>query len=204
MNPPPDRSPYDILPSPSPATVDGLPGPVADKPSSTRTVLEWVAIIGGALLAALVIKTFLFQAFYIPSESMLPTLEKQDRVLVNKLSYRLHKVNRGDVVVFERPPNEAGVIRDLIKRVVALPGESVEGKNGRIFIDGKALSEAYLPKNTTTSTFGPERIAADHIWVMGDNRANSSDSRVFGSIPTSSIVGRAFIRVWPLNALGLL
>lgn len=204
MNPPPGRSPYDILPSARPATVDGLPAPVADKPSSTRTFLEWVAIIGGALLAALVIKTFLFQAFYIPSESMLPTLEKQDRVLVNKLSYRLHKVNRGDVVVFERPPNEAGVIRDLIKRVVALPGESVEGKDGRIFIDGKALSEAYLPKNTTTSTFGPERIAADHIWVMGDNRANSSDSRVFGSIPTSSVVGRAFIRVWPLNALGLL
>lgn len=204
MNPPPGRSPYDILPSARRPTVDGLPAPVADKPSSTRTVLEWVAIIGGALLAALVIKTFLFQAFYIPSESMLPTLEKQDRVLVNKLSYRLHKVNRGDVVVFERPPNEAGVIRDLIKRVVALPGESVEGKDGRIFIDGKALSEAYLPENTTTSTFGPERIAADHIWVMGDNRANSSDSRVFGSIPTSSIVGRAFIRVWPLNALGLL
>ncbi len=179
-------------------------GEVGGKPSSTRTVVEWVLIIGGALLAALVIKTFLFQAFYIPSESMLPTLEKQDRVLVNKLSYRLHEINRGDVVVFERPPNEAGVIRDLIKRVVGLPGETVEGRDGRIYINGQALREPYLPPASTTSTFGPKDIPADHIWVMGDNRSNSSDSRVFGSISTSSVVGRAFVRVWPLNALDLL
>lgn len=204
MTSPAGRSPYDILPRADEAPPGHEAGPEPGRPSSTRTVVEWVAIIGGALLAALVIKTFLFQAFYIPSESMVPTLEIRDRVLVNKLSYRLHKVHRGDVVVFERPPNEAGVIRDLIKRVVALPGESVEGKNGRIYIDGEALGEPYLPKATTTSTFGPEKIPAGHIWVMGDNRTNSSDSRVFGSIPTSSIVGRAFVRVWPLNALGLL
>jgi len=135
---------------------------------------------------------------------MLPTLEKQDRVLVNKLSYRLHKVNRGDVVVFERPPNEAGVIRDLIKRVVGLPGDTVEGKDGRVFVNGKALREPYLAAAGSTSTFGPEKIPSGRIWVMGDNRGNSADSRVFGSISTSSVVGRAFIRVWPLNALGLL
>ncbi|HUP69353.1 MAG TPA: signal peptidase I [Acidimicrobiales bacterium] len=199
------RSPYDI----TPGIEDRPPGERAPeeppgRSSPTRTVVEWVLIIGGALLAALVIKTFLFQAFYIPSESMLPTLEKQDRVLVNKLSYRLHDVNRGDLVVFERPPNEAGVIRDLIKRVVGLPGETVEGRDGHLFVNGKALPEPYLPAASTTSTFGPEKIPEDHIWVMGDNRPNSSDSRVFGSIPSSSVVGRAFVRVWPLNALGLL
>lgn len=204
MTPSTGPSAYDIL---SPADEGGAgeaherPG---GKPSSTRTIVEWVLIIGGALLAALVIKTFLFQAFYIPSESMLPTLEKQDRVLVNKLSYRLHEVNRGDVVVFERPPNEAGVIRDLIKRVVALPGETVEGRDGRVYIDGEVLREPYLPRGSTTSTFGPEKIPANHVWVMGDNRSNSSDSRVFGSISTSSVIGRAFVRVWPLTALSLL
>ncbi|HUR19088.1 MAG TPA: signal peptidase I [Acidimicrobiales bacterium] len=199
-----DRSIYDILPhaDETPPGNDHRGG--GTKPSSTRTVVEWFVIIGGALLAALVIKTFLFQAFYIPSESMLPTLKKQDRVLVNKLSYRVHDVHRGDVVVFERPPNEAGVIRDLIKRVIGLPGETVEGKEGHIYIDGEALREPYLPPATTTSTFGPEKIPASHIWVMGDNRSNSSDSRVFGSISTSRVVGRAFVRVWPLDALGLL
>lgn len=166
--------------------------------------MEWVLIIGGALLAALVIKTFLFQAFYIPSESMLPTLEKNDRVLVNKLSYRLHDVNRGDVVVFERPPNEAGVIKDLIKRVVGLPGETVEGKDGRVFVDGRPLAEPYLPSATTTVPFAPVKIPVNHVWVMGDNRANSGDSRIFGSVSTSSVVGRAFVRVWPPNALRLL
>lgn len=202
---PASRSTYDILPhGEEPAPGERAPEEPPGKASSTRTVVEWVAIIGGALLAALVIKSFLFQAFYIPSESMLPTLEKQDRVLVNKLSYRLHDINRGDVVVFERPPNEAGVIRDLIKRVVGLPGETVEAKDGKMFIDGEALREPYLPRGATTSTFGPEKIPAGHVWVMGDNRANSADSRVFGSISSSSVVGRAFVRVWPLNALGLL
>ncbi|PLS76297.1 MAG: signal peptidase I [Actinobacteria bacterium] len=204
MTPSTGPSPHDILPNAKEAPAGETSAAPARKSSSTRALVEWLAIIGGALLAALVIKTFLFQAFYIPSESMLPTLEKQDRVLVNKVSYRLHKVNRGDVVVFERPPNEAGVIRDLIKRVVALPGETVEGKNGRVYIDGDVLREPYLPPTTTTGTFGPEKIPSGHVWVMGDNRSNSSDSRVFGSTPTSSIVGRAFVRVWPLNALRLL
>lgn len=199
------RSPYDILPR-ADETPPGehVPEDPPGRSSTTRTVVEWLLIIGGALLAALVIKTFLFQAFYIPSESMLPTLEKQDRVLVNKLSYRLHDINRGDVVVFERPPNEAGVIRDLIKRVVGLPGETVEGRDGRVFIDGEPLAEPYLPGATTTATFGPEKIPRGHIWVMGDNRSSSADSRVFGSISTDRVVGRAFVRVWPLNALGLL
>jgi len=161
-------------------------------------------IVGSALLAAFLIKTFLLQAFYIPSPSMEPTLNVRDRILVNKLSYRLHDVNRGDIVVFERPPNETGTVRDLVKRVIGLPGETVEGRDGQVFVDGAALPEPYLPDGVTTATFGPEVIPSRHYWVMGDNRGNSSDSRVFKSIDKSRIIGRAFVRVWPLGDLGLL
>ena len=170
-----------------------------------KSAVEWIAVIGGALVVALVIKTFLFQAFYIPSASMDPTLKVGDRVLVNKLSYRLHDVNRGDLVVFERPPNEPeSEIKDLIKRVIALPGESVEGRDGRIFIDGEPLPEDYLPEGVFTTDFGPQSVPDDSVFVMGDNRSDSRDSRVFGAIPVDLIVGRAFVRVFPLGDLGFL
>ncbi|MGI8684660.1 MAG: signal peptidase I [Acidimicrobiales bacterium] len=172
--------------------------------SPTRNVVEWVVIIGAALLAAVGIKTYLIQAFYIPSASMEHTLNIQDRVLVNKLSYRLHDIHRGDIVVFERPPNDVGQIRDLIKRVVGLPGETVEGHDGAVFVDGRQLREPYLEQGVTTTDFAPKRIPEGYVWVMGDNRGNSSDSRVFGAVEESSIIGRAFVRVWPLTAIGLL
>ena len=164
-------------------------------------------IVGGALLAAFLIKTFLVQAFFIPSESMVHSLEKGDRVLVNKLSYRLHDVHRGDIVVFERPPSEPTdpEIKDLIKRVVGLPGETVSGdQSGHVLINGKVLKEPYLAAGVTTAPFDEYKIPADHYWVMGDNRANSKDSRYFQAIPGDLIVGRAFIRVWPVSSIGLL
>jgi signal peptidase I len=170
-----------------------------------KSAVEWIAVIGGALVVALVIKTFLFQAFYIPSASMDPTLKVGDRVLVNKLSYKLHDVNRGDLVVFERPPNEPeSEIKDLIKRVIALPGENVEGRDGRIFIDGEPLPEDYLPDGVFTTDFGPQFVPEDSVFVMGDNRTDSRDSRVFGAISVDLIVGRAFVRVFPLGDLGFL
>jgi signal peptidase I len=175
-----------------------------ERASGVRNVVEWVAIAGGALLIAFLIKTFLLQAFYIPSLSMDPTLKINDRVLVNKLSYDLHDVNRGDIVVFESPPNETSEEKDLIKRVIGLPGETVEAHDGRIFIDGQALDEPYLEPHVQTGTVDPVTIPADHYWVMGDNRGNSRDSRYFGAIPESLIIGRAFVRVWPVTALGLL
>lgn len=180
--------------------------PPGSKPKhrSLRNSVEWVLIIGAALVAAVVIKTYLIQAFYIPSASMEHTLNIQDRVLVNKLSYRLHDIHRGDIVVFERPPNDVGQIRDLIKRVVGLPGETVEGREGTVFVDGRPLREPYLERGVVTSDFPARHIPDGYIWVMGDNRGNSSDSRVFGAVAESSIVGRAFIRVWPITALGLL
>jgi signal peptidase I len=172
--------------------------------SGTKQVIEWVLLIGTALAIALIIKTFLFQAFYIPSESMVPTLKIHDRVLVNKLSYKLHDIHRGDIVVFTKPKTEESDIKDLVKRVIALPGESVEGRDGHIYIDGKLLKEPYLPDGIVTSTFAAQPVPSNSIWVMGDNRPESRDSRYFGPIPESSVVGRVFVRIWPPTRLGFL
>jgi signal peptidase I len=172
-----------------------------------RNAVEWAVIIAAALLVALVIKTFLFQAFYIPSESMEPALRPGDRVLVNKLSYHFHAIHRGDVVVFKRPPSEASdpSIKDLIKRVIGLPGETIEARNGKVFINGKQLDEPYLaPGSGATTSLPPTVVPPNDYFVLGDNRINSKDSRFIGPIPRSLIVGRAFVRVWPLSKIGLL
>jgi signal peptidase I len=147
----------------------------------------------------------LIQAFFIPSGSMLPTLHEDDRVLVNKLSYDLHDVHRGDLVVFERPENEAaGQIKDLIKRVVGLPGERIESRDGDVYIDGDLLEEPYLADGAETTGLEPQTVPEGHVFVMGDNRGDSMDSRVFHAIDEDLIVGRAFVRVWPLPDLSLL
>src|SRR5947209_13695751 len=173
--------------------------------SSVRSAVEWVVIVVAALLAALLIKTFLLQAFYIPSDSMNPTLVQRDRVLVNKLSYHFHDVHRGDIVVFKRPPGENDpTIKDLIKRVIGLPGDTVEGRDGQIVINGRVLHEPYTAKNSPMNDFTPRKIPPGHYFVMGDNRSNSKDSRVFGPIAKSLIVGRAFIRVRPISKITLL
>ena len=186
---------------------DPPPPPVVQrsKRSSTRSVVEWVAVVGGALVVALVIRAFFLAAFYIPSESMVPTLEKGDRVLVNKLSYKLHDVHRGDVVVFERPPNEPdNGIKDLIKRVVALPGETIEVRDCKVLINGNPLQEPYVKQWTRTCTSAPKTVGDNEVFVMGDNRDDSQDSRFFGPISQDLIVGRAFVVVWPLTNLGWL
>ena len=173
-----------------------------------RSAVEWVAVIVGALVVALVVKTFLFQAFYIPSGSMEPTLKKGDRVLVNKLSYDLHDVHRGDIVVFTLPPDKVGPdgIKDLIKRVVGLPGEVIESRQGQVYINDTLLKEPYLPKGVTTDHPPIQRqtVPAGHIFVMGDNRDDSADSRFAnrGPIPINTIVGRAFVEVWPPSDMG--
>ena len=192
---------------------DALPEEHRGKGAS-RNALEWVGIVLGALAVALVVKTFLFQAFFIPSLSMYSTLDKGDRVLVNKLSYRLHDVNRGDIVVFERPPSETATdIPDLIKRVVGLSGEQIVIEGGRVLVDGEPLEESYLPEGVTTTADNatnqcpredPCLVPEGELWVMGDNRNDSKDSRYFGPIEEDTIVGRAFVVVWPLNRFGLL
>jgi signal peptidase I len=198
---------------PGDAPLDGRPEPEPDeefrrvrkKRHATRNAIEWVAIVAGALIVALLVKTFLIQAFYIPSLSMYSTLDKGDRVLVNKLSYHLHDVHRGDIVVFERPKNVPDTgIKDLIKRVVGLPGETIESKDGDVYIDGKKLKEPYLDPGVRTVNLDRRKIGSDEVFVMGDNRTNSEDSRIFGPIDEDLLVGRAFVRVWPLFQFRLL
>ena len=173
--------------------------------SGPRVVLEWVVLIVAALLVALVIKTFLFQAFYSPSESMVPTLQVGDRVLVNKLSYELHDVNRQDVVVFKAPEAaETGDIQALVTRVIGLPGDTVEARDGEVYVNGTLLAEPYLPPGTQTTNLPPTTVPPGYMFVMGDNREASKDSRVFGPVEERAIVGRVFVRIWPLGRFGIL
>jgi len=173
-----------------------------------RAVREWILVIGGALVVALLIRTFLFQAYEIPSPSMVDTLNVGDRVLVNKLAYKVHDVHRGDVVVFKRPPGEPDPqIKDLIKRVIGLQGETLVFRDCRVFVDGKALVEPYVddqctdPPQDTVDPDGDGSVTVPDgmLFVMGDNRGGSFDSRYFGPITESSVVGRAFVIMWPIG-----
>lgn len=173
--------------------------------SALRTVVEWIGLVACALLVAFVVKTFVFQAFYIPSESMVPTLAVGDRVLVNKLADRFGDPNRFDIEVFLAPKGtETAEIKDLVKRVVGMPGETIEGRDGRIYIDGRLLDEPFLPPGTQSRTFGPVEVPPGHYFMLGDNRQFSKDSTYFGPIPRSSMIGRVFVRIWPLSRIGFL
>jgi signal peptidase I len=167
-----------------------------------RGLLDWIVVIGIALLVAFVVRTFVLAHFVVDGESMMTTLHDGDRVFVNKLSYRLHDPNRGDVVVLHEM--HTGVAeRDLIKRVIALEGETIEMRNCEVRIDGEVLEEPYLdpveigPENLCGGDFGPEVVPEDHVFVMGDNRDGSQDSRAIDAVSEDDIVGRAFVVIWP-------
>ncbi|HEX2031251.1 MAG TPA: signal peptidase I [Actinomycetota bacterium] len=167
---------------------------------------------------ALLIKTFLIQAFFIPSRSMLPTLQVGDRVIVNKFVYDFGEPQRGDVIVFENPalpepdrnPLEAAwhwlieglgftsdPNKDFIKRVIGVPGDVVEIKNGIVFVNGERQREPYVAAQKDRSDMPPTKVRAEKVFVMGDNRPNSQDSRNIGQIPYDNIVGKAFVLLWP-------
>ena len=120
-----------------------------------RSAFEWVVVIVAAVVIAVLLRAFVVQTFYIPSGSMEPTLRKNDRVVVNKLSYDMHAVHRGDIVVFTTPPGVNKSFKDLVKRIVGLPGETVQGRDGKVLVNGTVLPEKYLPPGTLTSDFGP-------------------------------------------------
>lgn len=191
---------------------------------------ELPVLIVIAFAIALIIKTFLLQAFYIPSASMEPTLLIGDRVLVEKVGYRFGNPDRGDVVVFEKDlailadPTAngddtpfyvdignafkslfgfpTGASQDFIKRVIAVGGDTIEGRQNQVIVNGEPIDEPYLPEGTTTTDFGPVDVAQGEIFVMGDNRSNSDDSRNFGPVSEDKVVGRAFVLIWPPADIG--
>ena len=183
----------------------------SDEPSTTARGLlrEWAPLVIGTLIVAMILRTFVVQSYEIPSGSMFPTLQNGNRVVVNQLSYDFGDIERGQVVVFDRPPSLQGE-NDLIKRVVGLPGETLRLVNGNVYIDGLRVVEPYLRVQDSTHSAGPipgcmQSIADPnqclipdgHVFVMGDNRTGSEDSRVFCPIDAETLVGRAFWTVWP-------
>jgi signal peptidase I len=175
-----------------------------------RWILEWIIVLVVALGLAVLLRTFVIQTYSIPSVSMVPTLKVGDRILVNKLSYHLHSVHTGDVVVFATPPKEIPVlqVKDLVKRVIGLPGQTISsGPHGEVLINGKVIAQPWLTAGARADP-GPairtQRIPAGEVFVMGDNRGNSDDSRDYGPIDESLIVGRAVLGFWPLSHIHLL
>jgi signal peptidase I len=169
-----------------------------------RVIAEWVAIITVALSVALLVRATVVQAFWIPSTSMTPTLKVGDRLLVDKVSFQVREIHRGEIIVFERPATLKEDFKDLIKRVIGLPGDTVEGHDGAVFVNGKRLPEPYLPAGLTTKDFAPQRVPIDNYFVMGDNREVSWDSRYWGTVERKLVVGKAIVRVWPPSQIGRL
>lgn len=172
-----------------------------------RSLVEWVIVIAIALVVALGIRQYVFQPFWIPSGSMEDTLSVGDRVLVNKASYRFHDVRRGDVVVFKQPESWplAENVKDLIKRVVAIPGDEVYIAECSVWLNGQKLIEPYTdgkctePAESVVDPDGDGKFVVPEkmLFVMGDNRTGSTDSRYNGFVPESDVVGRAFVVIWP-------
>ncbi|MDQ7857483.1 MAG: signal peptidase I [Armatimonadota bacterium] len=175
---------------------------------SPRVRLSIVETLDATIFAALlslVIIVFVVQAFFIPSGSMEPTLRTGDRILVGKFTYRFWEIRRGDIIVFRYPLNPN---KDFVKRVIGLPGERVEMKDGLVLIDGRPLSEVYptaLPggDHACRSNYAPVVVPEGSVFVLGDNRCNSEDSRFFGFVPKQNIVGRALAVYWPPDRIGL-
>lgn len=185
--------------------------------------MELPGLLLTALAIAVIVKTFLFQPFWIPTPSMDPTIQVNDRVMVNKVVMNFADIHRGDIVVFRDPGAPdlddtffQAVVRsvleavgiqtrgkeDLIKRVIGLPGETISVQNNQVLVDGEAIDEPYLPNGANMPDERPVTLGPDQVFVMGDNRQQSYDSRAFGPIPVSDVIGKAFLIIWPLSHFG--
>lgn len=168
------------------------------KGSFFREITESIVI---AVLLAVVIRLFILEPFYIPSGSMEPTLQEGDRIIVSKLNYRFQDPARGDVVVFKYPLNKK---RNFVKRLIASGGETVALKSSRLYINGEATPEDYLPAGLRFSDYGPREVPQDNYLMLGDNRNNSEDSRVWGFLPRDLMIGKAVLIYWPLDRVRII
>jgi signal peptidase I len=170
-----------------------------------RVVLEWTLIIVVAVLASFLVRTFVFQTFYIPSSSMNPTLWKGDRIVVNKLSVEFGTINIGDILVFKAPPDVAkdcsDKVTDLVKRVIGLPGDRLYSKGNTIYVNGKKLDQKWSVWRTIGVPITPTTVPAGHYFMMGDWHSMSCDSRTWGTVPRSDLIGKVFVRIWPLKSI---
>jgi len=162
----------------------------------------WTRDLLIAIGLALVIIVFLYQPVKVEGTSMAPLLSDQERIFINKFVYRFEPIQRRDVVVFWYPLDRS---KSFIKRVIGLPGESVEIRQGIVYVNGRAIDEPYVPvQYEDMSDFGPVRVPEDKYFVMGDHRISSNDSRVFGPVESKYIYGRAVFAYWPVDHFGSL
>src|ERR671916_2051010 len=178
----------------------GSPSETPRAPKKAGGFVEFLVILAVAFVLVFgFVRPFVLEAFRIPSESMVPTLEVGDRVFVNKFIYRFHPPERHDIIVFESDEGSTeGGQEDLIKRVVGLPGDEISVQDGTLFVNGERQEEPYVNEQPPdTSSFGPTVVPEGKVFVMGDNRANSRDSRYIGPVPLENIEGEAFMIFWP-------
>jgi signal peptidase I len=172
-----------------------------EKPEKSSFFKEITESIVIAVLLAVIIRIFIIEPFYIPSGSMEPTLQEGDRIIVSKISYYFQEPQRGDVVVFKYPLNQK---RNFVKRLIATGGETVALRNSRLYINGQAVPEDYLPEGLRFNNFGPKEVPQDSYLMLGDNRNNSEDSRVWGFLPRDLMIGKAVLIYWPLDRIRLI
>lgn len=163
--------------------------------SSGREFAETLII---ALILAFLIRTFVFESFQVQGNSMKPTLHNDNRVLVNKLAFKFSKPKTGEIVVFQSPVDPK---QDWIKRVIGTPGETVSIKNSVVYIDGKKYPEPFLKYRHVSKNYGPLKVPPGHLFVLGDNRPISYDSRYFGMLSEKRLKGQAFVVWWPVSAM---
>ena len=186
------------------AGTGGAPPPRRER-SSAWWAFEWLCVIALALVLALAVRTFVIQTFYIPSGSMEPTLNVGDRILVFKLAYDFSSPAIGDVIVFKAPPTEHcgdPSVTDLVKRIVGLPGETIWSERNTIILNGKPLRQDWPHYRLLLTPITRQKIAPNHYFMMGDNHPESCDSRDWGTLPRSDIIGKVVLKIWPLSQFG--
>jgi len=188
----------------APVALEEPPEPAPKTSHRRRVTVEWVIIVIAAVAVSFLMRTYVVQTFFIPSGSMEPTLLVGDRIIVDKLSVDWGSINIGDIVVFKAPPAEhcGDAVTDLVKRVIGLPGDRLTSKGNTIYVNGVALRENWPHYEPLGTPIGNVTVPANSYFVMGDNHANSCDSRFWGSVPRSDIVGKVFLRIWPISRFG--